>query len=82
MKMFRERCLYYAYFLVSTAFGIGDESVLIVHDGRILFWCLTIIMSIIYVLLMCHLSGYVSAYFSIITGNRVQTSSWLKVCEN
>ena len=76
--IFRERSFTYTYALVATGFGLGDESVQYPRDDRRIFW-LIIFMSAYYIITTCHLSGYVSAYYSISAGNRVQTTSWLKV---
>ena len=67
------------YMLWTIAFGVGDESVHIPHDGRLVYHLIIAVMAAFYILALCHLSGYVSAYYSIRTGTRVQTTSWLKV---
>ena len=78
-RVFRKRSFMFTYALIATAFGVGDESVQVPHDDRFIFASFILIMSAFYIISVCHLSGYVSAYYSIKTGNRVQTTSWLRV---
>ena len=76
---FRIRSFSFIYGLVSNAVGIGDEAIRFQSDEKVMFLTANTLVSIFYILGLCHLSGYVSAYYSIKTGNRVQTTSWLQV---
>ena len=76
----RRRAYSFNYESVSLAIGLGDESVHFPKDERPIFFWVSELMSMCYVLGICHLSGYISAYYSTKTGNRVQTTSWLQVC--
>ena len=75
----RKRFFSLVYLLLTVAFGVGDESVQWSNDGCYVYTTFIFLMAMFYTLALCHLSGYVSAYYSIRTGNRVQTTSWLKV---
>ena len=75
----RKRAFLFTYSLLEVAFGVGDESVQVPHDNRIIFLIFVLLMAAFYIVVLCHLSGYMSAYFSIRTGNRVQITSWLTV---
>ena len=77
---FRGRSFSFIYELIATGLGAGDEA--IDYDEQAIFHVMSSLMSIFYILGLCHLSGYVSAYYSIKTGNRVQTTSWLQVNRN
>ena len=75
----RQRSFSVNYELVSLAIGLGDEAIYFPKDDRIIFFMITEFMSMAYILGLCHLSGYISAFYSIKTGFRVATTSWLQV---
>ena len=75
----RQRSFSVNYELVSLAIGLGDEAIHFPKDDRIIFFLITELMSMAYILGLCHLSGFISAFYSIKTGFRVATTSWLQV---